>query len=98
MNLKQIEEKLNENLDILVDMACYSGDITGITKVENNIITKVENNIKSIIPVITQLLEELRDEELKRDFKTTSEDRWSAIGYNACAKSINSKINKILNK
>lgn len=102
MNLKQIEDILNENLAYLVDMACYSGDISKIAK--------AENNIKSIIPAITQLFEELREEErevLKREVLTGFDiitqsvcamDMFINKGYNQRNQEINDKIDKILNK
>lgn len=93
MNLRQIEDILNENLDYLVDMACYSGDIGEITK--------AENNIKSIIPAITQLLEELREEESNEyeiTGKNCSDLIYADMGHNELARKINSKIDKILNK
>lgn len=95
MNLKQIEERLDDT---------FGNQRT--TPYDLFITKKIREKIKQFISTsITQLLEELKmekesdDNDIKRgDGELTNYIRGSWMGFNTCADEINSKIDKILNK
>lgn len=91
MNLKQIEEKIG--IAIGEASMCWSETPKGVFDSTNA--KRVADNLsKDIMKKITQLIEELKEEDI--DEKIT--DINYADGYNQRNQILNSKINKILNK